>query len=119
MRRMTLAAGVAIIAGACAAPAPSSFDAMSGELVDLSHAYDDNTIYWPTSDRFRLERVSEGVTPAGYYYAANNLFTAEQTLVNAGQPVDFVATCYVIKHGDDWMVWDAERPCLNAERCSA
>jgi len=26
--------------------------------------------------------------------------------VNVGKPVDFVDTCYVIKHGQDWMVWD-------------
>lgn len=26
--------------------------------------------------------------------------------VNVGKPVDFVDTCYVIKHRQDWMVWD-------------
>lgn len=26
--------------------------------------------------------------------------------VNVGKPVDFVDTCYLIKHGNDWMVWD-------------
>ena len=26
--------------------------------------------------------------------------------VNVGKPVDFVDTCYLIKHGDDWIVWD-------------
>ena len=26
--------------------------------------------------------------------------------VNVGKPVDFVDTCYLIKHGQDWMVWD-------------
>jgi kynurenine formamidase len=91
MRWMTLATGVAILASACAAPPPSSFTATSGELVDLSHAYDDNTIYWPTSDRFRLERVSEGVTPAGYYYAANNLFTAEHGGTHIDAPIHFAA----------------------------
>src|SRR5687768_12080494 len=91
MRRMTLATGVAILASACAAPPPSSFTATSGELVDLSHAYDDTTIYWPTSDRFRLERVSEGVTPAGYYYAANNLFTAEHGGTHIDAPIHFAA----------------------------
>jgi glyoxylase-like metal-dependent hydrolase (beta-lactamase superfamily II) len=33
--------------------------------------------------------------------------------VNAGKPVDFVETCYVIKHGDDWMVWDTGPPDSN------
>src|SRR5690349_5806326 len=30
--------------------------------------------------------------------------------VNVGKPVDFVDTCYVIKHGNDWMVWDTGLP---------
>ena len=30
-----------------------------GELVDLSHAYDAAHLYWPTSEQFRLERVSK------------------------------------------------------------
>jgi len=30
--------------------------------------------------------------------------------VNVGKPIDFVDTCYVIKHGTDWMVWDTGLP---------
>lgn len=30
--------------------------------------------------------------------------------VNVGKPVDFVDTCYLIKHGPDWMVWDTGLP---------
>ena len=30
--------------------------------------------------------------------------------VNVGKPIDFVDTCYVIKHGNDWMVWDTGLP---------
>jgi N-acyl homoserine lactone hydrolase len=30
--------------------------------------------------------------------------------VNVGQPIDFVDTCYLIKHGQDWMVWDTGLP---------
>jgi N-acyl homoserine lactone hydrolase len=26
--------------------------------------------------------------------------------VNVGKPVDFVDTCYLLKHGADWMIWD-------------
>ena len=62
----------------------------SGELVDLSHAYDEGTIFWPTSDRFRLEPVADGVTPDGYYYAANNFFTAEHGGTHLDAPVHFM-----------------------------
>ena len=58
-------------------------------LVDLSHAYDGRTLYWPTSETFRLERVADGVTPGGYYYAANNLFTAEHGGTHIDAPHSF------------------------------
>src|SRR5262245_31466599 len=34
----------------------------SGEIVDLSHAYDAQAIFWPTAETFRLEKVADGVT---------------------------------------------------------
>ena len=88
--RMTLALGVALFTTACATqPAAPPFPA--GEVVDLSHGYDESTIYWPTSERFRLDKVSDGVTPAGYYYAANNLFTAEHGGTHIDAPIHFAA----------------------------
>lgn len=91
MTRMILALGVALVASACAAPPASAPPFPQGELVDLSHAYDERTIYWPTSERFRLEKVSEGVTPAGFYYAANNIFTAEHGGTHIDAPIHFAA----------------------------
>ncbi len=64
------------LAAACAAPPSSSQPAgatpgavswPAGTLVDLSHAYDAQSVYWPTADRFKLDSVADGVTPAGYY----------------------------------------------------
>jgi kynurenine formamidase len=91
MMATMLMTGAALVAGACAAPPSPASIFPAGELVDLSHAYDDRTIYWPTSDRFRLDKVSEGVTPAGYYYAANNLFTAEHGGTHIDAPIHFAA----------------------------
>jgi kynurenine formamidase len=82
---------VAMLAAACAAPEPSAAAFPSGELVDLSHGYDARTLYWPTSEKFRLDKVSEGVTPAGYYYSANNLFTAEHGGTHIDAPIHFAA----------------------------
>lgn len=65
----------------------SSFPA--GELIDLSHAYDAKSIYWPTADPFRLDKVADGVTPGGYYYAANNFFTSEHGGTHLDAPVHF------------------------------
>ena len=45
------------------AQAPAPFP--QGELVDLSHAYASDAIFWPTAETFRLEKVADGVTAAG------------------------------------------------------
>ena len=61
----------------------------TGELVDLSHTYDSQTIYWPTAEGFQLRRDADGVTPAGYYYAANSFFTSEHGGTHIDAPVHF------------------------------
>lgn len=89
MRRA--AALTALLAAACSAPAPPAAPASfpQGALIDLSHAYDDTTIFWPTSERFRLEKTFDGVTPEGFYYAANNFSTAEHGGTHLDAPVHF------------------------------
>jgi kynurenine formamidase len=104
----------ALLPAACASPAPDTVSAENpattenpakagshsdskhsdsnfpiGELVDLSHPYDQQTIFWPTSDPFRLDKVAGGVTPGGYYYAANNFFTSEHGGTHIDAPLHF------------------------------
>jgi kynurenine formamidase len=62
-----------------------------GALVDLSHAYGPETIFWPSAEGFRLDKVADGVTPGGYYYAANNFFTAEHGGTHVDAPLHFAA----------------------------
>jgi kynurenine formamidase len=89
--------GVAVLAlltGACGqTQTGSERDRLfpDGALVDLSHAYDEQTVFWPTSDRFRLEKVADGVTEGGWYYAANNFFTSEHGGTHLDAPVHFAA----------------------------
>jgi len=33
-----------------------------GRMIDLTHAFDEATIYWPTEDGFKLIRESAGIT---------------------------------------------------------
>lgn len=61
----------------------------SGTLVDLSHAYDDRTVFWPTAKPFRLQKVADGVTPQGYYYAANQFSMAEHGGTHIDAPIHF------------------------------
>jgi kynurenine formamidase len=79
---------VGSLASACSSsPAAVTFPA--GEVVDLSHTYDSQTIYWPTAEGFQLRRDADGVTPAGYYYAANSFFTSEHGGTHIDAPVHF------------------------------
>ena len=94
-----LGPAIALVAIGCGTPsAPPSPTATSqtsapvfptGTVVDLSHAYDAKTVFWPTADPFRLEKVADGMTPGGYYYASNNFFTSEHGGTHIDAPVHF------------------------------
>jgi kynurenine formamidase len=79
-----------LLVAACSAPPPSATtSAMQGTIVDLSHSYGDDTVFWPTAERFKMTVVNDGVTPAGFYYAANNFSTAEHGGTHIDAPVHF------------------------------
>ena len=87
---------VTLALAACSSPAPAPPSAPpattafpAGPLVDLSHAYEAQAIFWPTAEPFRLEKVADGVTPAGFYYASNNFFTSEHGGTHMDAPVHF------------------------------
>ena len=90
MIQLFLIIGASLLIAGCSTPsAPQPSDFPGGELVDLSHAYDETTIFWPTSDPFRLEKTADGLTPGGYYYASNNFFTAEHGGTHLDAPLHF------------------------------
>ena len=92
---LALGAGAACSGGPSAPAPPATAKAAAttafpqGRLVDLSHAYDATAIFWPTAEPFRLDKVADGMTPAGYYYAANNFFTSEHGGTHLDAPVHF------------------------------
>jgi kynurenine formamidase len=89
MQRMVLVALI-LTCGCSRAPAGSPSAAFpAGRLVDLSHSYDQSTIFWPTSDVFRLDKTFDGITPGGYYYASNDFFTAEHGGTHLDAPLHF------------------------------
>jgi kynurenine formamidase len=59
-------------------------------MVDLTHALDDETLFWPTSPtRFKLERLSYGETPGGWFYAANTFSLPEHGGTHLDAPIHF------------------------------
>ncbi|HUI24727.1 MAG TPA: cyclase family protein [Candidatus Kryptonia bacterium] len=83
----TCAAYVAFILTATARFAGAQID--ESKIVDLTYAFGPDTIYWPTAESFTLTQVSHGKTPAGYFYAANNLCMAEHGGTHMDAPIHF------------------------------
>jgi kynurenine formamidase len=70
----------------------SAADALSPRtLVDLSHAYDAETVYWPTASDFELKIDFRGETAGGYHYEANSFCTAEHGGTHLDAPIHFAA----------------------------
>ena len=91
-----LAYGVA--AGQAPAPAVAERTAATqagqwslGRWIDLTHPFDEKTIYWPTEKGFRFEQGMNGPTPKGYYYAANRFASAEHGGTHLDAPRHFSA----------------------------
>lgn len=65
--------------------------AAAGEdrLVDLSYAFDEKTIYWPTARPFRLTSDHAGTTEEGYFYASNSLCASEHGGTHIDAPYHF------------------------------
>lgn len=59
------------------------------KVVDLTHSFDSNTIYWPTEKGFQWERGTWGRTPAGYFYASARFSSAEHGGTHIDSPLHF------------------------------
>jgi kynurenine formamidase len=64
-------------------------DFPNGRIVDLTHAFDSNSVYWPTAEQFKLETDFEGVTDKGYFYSAYRYSAAEHGGTHLDAPVHF------------------------------
>jgi len=68
----------------------------SGRVVDLSYAFDENTVYWPTAQPFKLETDFEGITDKGYFYSAYRYSAAEHGGTHLDSPVHFAKGHYTV-----------------------
>lgn len=65
-------------------------DLARARVVDLTHAFDERTIYWPTSPTaFELKRLHHGPAPGGWFYAANAFCTPEHGGTHLDAPIHF------------------------------
>jgi kynurenine formamidase len=88
-RLLPFLAATAVLGVAHASP-PALPDLGKARVIDLSHPFDDKTIYWPTSpSSFELKRLSFGQTPGGWFYASNALCTPEHGGTHLDAPIHF------------------------------
>lgn len=66
-----------------------NLDAEPQKFVDLTHALDAETIYWPTETGFVLEQEFAGKTEKGYFYAANKFSSPEHGGTHLDAPRHF------------------------------
>jgi kynurenine formamidase len=81
-----------VAAGACAARAPARDIRLpqGARVLDLTHSFDEKTLYWPSSPSgFVLESLSRGMTPGGFFYAANRISAPEHGGTHLDAPIHF------------------------------
>ena len=86
---------LALVLPACG-PAGDTIETRTGDIhlpdgvvVDLSYAFGEDTIYWPTATGFEKTTDFEGITGAGYYYSAYSFSSAEHGGTHLDAPVHF------------------------------
>jgi kynurenine formamidase len=82
-----------IFLGAVVAVSPGfSLDLGDYDMVDLSHAYDDNTLFWPTSPtHFTKETLAYGETEGGWFYSSYSICMPEHGGTHLDAPRHFAA----------------------------
>jgi kynurenine formamidase len=68
----------------------STPDLRTATVVDLTHAFDSETLYWPTSStKFELTTLTSGVTEGGWFYSANSFCAPEHGGTHLDAPIHF------------------------------
>ncbi|OFX21680.1 MAG: cyclase [Anaeromyxobacter sp. RBG_16_69_14] len=76
------------VLGSAAAYAQSARIDVS-KTVDLTHTFDESTIYWPTAKSFEWQKESWGVGPGGYWYTAGRYSASEHGGTHVDAPIHF------------------------------
>lgn len=63
--------------------------AQERRVVDLTHPFDSNSVYWPTAESFKLTKDFEGDTEGGFYYSAYKYSAAEHGGTHIDAPMHF------------------------------
>ena len=85
-----VAAAFAAAAPGARSPRVATPDLRTARVVDLTHSFDSDTLYWPTSPtKFELTTLSSGVTEGGWFYSANSFSAPEHGGTHLDAPIHF------------------------------
>jgi kynurenine formamidase len=59
------------------------------KMVDLTHAFDEKTIHWPTAKPFQWQKDAWGPSPGGYFYASASFAASEHLGTHIDSPIHF------------------------------
>ena len=77
------------IAALCLSFSAHAHDLSSGRMVDLTHPFNERSVYWPTAEMFNKTEVYKGHTDGGFYYSAYNFSAAEHGGTHMDAPIHF------------------------------
>jgi len=73
----------------CIAYSASAQDISGGKWVDLTHPFNEQSVYWPTAETFTKTEVFRGHTDGGWFYSAYNFSAAEHGGTHMDSPIHF------------------------------
>jgi kynurenine formamidase len=59
------------------------------KLIDLTHTFDEKTVYWPTAKPFVWHKDAWGPSPGGYWYASGSFEASEHLGTHIDSPIHF------------------------------
>ncbi|MCB9384461.1 MAG: cyclase family protein [Bryobacterales bacterium] len=70
-------------------PEPAGDPFAGFRWIDLTHAYDAETIFWPTGEAFEHVQTAWGQTPGGYFYSSYDIALSEHSGTHLDAPIHF------------------------------
>jgi kynurenine formamidase len=80
---------VSCLAGCGGTQPPADTTPAVPRIVDLSYAFDENTVYWPNNESFQHKQVAFGRTPTGYWYSSYTFAASEHGGTHLDAPIHF------------------------------
>lgn len=77
------------VAASCLSLSVFAQDISKGQWIDLTHAFNHRSVYWPTAQMFRKTEVFHGHTEGGWFYSAYNFSAAEHGGTHIDAPIHF------------------------------